>query len=1083
MDIYHWMSIPEVYDDDDGKKNLINDNNNSLSPQQQQQQEYYQSNSINNNINNNNNNNGLVHRGSSSSNNRVTRDDLANLISNENVDGLEHQYGGVRGVAEMLKSNVDQGLTSAEATSKARIDSYGENRTAEVAPKSLLFFIWEAAHDKTLIILMVAAIISIVLGLTVEDRSTGWIDGTAILFAVVIVVMVTAGNDYNKEQKFRKLNSIRNERNASVMRDGRITSVPTTDIVVGDVVQLEAGDTIPADGFFINGANFAVDESSMTGESDQKSKSEKEEPFMLSGCQVLEGRCTYLVAAVGDHSQWGKLKSLLSAPSSDTPLTEKLENLAQLIGKFGLAAAILTFLVLIIKYIVVFKTEHRVWAWSELGTIMGYLVTAIAIIVLAVPEGLPLAVTISLAYSMIKMMRDNNLVRHLEACETMGGATTICSDKTGTLTMNRMSVERSTIGRYIASPSEHIVSLLAESICLNSTAYIVVRAPVNEHKGSKTECALLEFIIKLNVDYETYRDLNKARAVRAFPFSSEKKMSGILVKKDGSGNNSGGGGLRFHAKGASEIMLEKCTASIDEDGSSRNFTRDEKMIIAKEIEVYASNGLRTLILAYKDVKGDAAKFKEEDLYKDGFTFLALVGIKDPVRPEVPAAVLKCQHAGIKIKMLTGDNLLTAKNIARECGILKEGGVALEGPQFRQLTDEQLDIVVPHLQVMARCSPTDKYRLVHKLRQLGEVVAVTGDGVNDAPQLKEADVGFAMGIAGTEVAKEASDIVLLDDNFNSISKAVLWGRNVYDSIRKFIQFQLTVNIVAVVIAFAGACTSGESPLRPIQMLWVNLIMDTLGALALATEPPTESLFDRLPYGRFDKLITRRMWRNIIGQSIYQLSFLFAIMYGAATLTTLFDLPPQGQWSPNDKMVYHTIIFNTFVFCQFFNEINCRVLNNDFNVFRNIHKSYLFVGIFIGTIGIQILLVEVGGEFFGTRPLDIYQWLFCVIIGTGGLVWGFCLRCLPVKDSVPVQQSVKPIHQNDVPIDIDIESTPLLRPESKWKAAQNILTQLNVISVIRNQPRLKRTKELFHSRSSDQERRSLLPRMKSQSNAKQ
>ncbi|GAM27234.1 hypothetical protein SAMD00019534_104090 [Acytostelium subglobosum LB1] len=999
---------------------------------------------------------------SSSSSRQLSADELSDIISNEDINKIK-SCGGVRGIANLLNSNLERGLSTAERTSEERIERYGANRNKEVQLKSFWFFVWEAVHDKTLLILIAAATVSIILGLTVEDRATGWIDGTAIWFAVIIVVMVTAGNDYNKEKKFRKLNAIRNEHNCSIIVDGHLSSIPVTDIVVGDIVRLESGDTVPADGLYINGTNLSVDESAMTGESDAKHKSDSE-PYMLSGCQITEGRCEMLVIAVGVNSQWGKLKSLLEVPDSDTPLTVKLESLAESIGKFGLIAAMVTLIILIVKFFIWYGTNHKSWEWSYLGTLVGYLVTSIAIIVMAVPEGLPLAVTISLAYSMMKMMKDNNLVRHLEACETMGGASNICSDKTGTLTMNRMSVENSIIGLNLKQPSEPIIKLLADNICLNSTAYLVHKRDgvPNDHFGSKTECALLEFIEKFNIDYEHYREANKARTMQIIPFSSEKKMSGIVLKGTDAGQ------ATLYIKGAAEIVLSRCNTVLLEDGSSRQFTNEEKLLVSKDIELFASSGLRTLVLAQKPMKPDT----EVNLGGEyQFTFTALVGIKDPVRPEVPAAVRKCQHAGITVRMLTGDNILTAKNIARECGILKDGGVAIEGPQLRQLSTDQIDILLPHLQVVARCSPTDKYTLVHRLRELGEVVAVTGDGVNDAPQLKEADVGFSMGIAGTEVAKEASDIVLLDDNFSSLAKAVMWGRNVYDSIRKFIQFQLTVNFVAVTIAIVGALTNGESPLRPIQMLWVNLIMDTLGALALATEPPTEKLYDRLPYGRFDSLITRRMWRNIIGQTIYQLSFLFAIMYGAKAMVNLFDLPPTDVWTDHDQLVYRTIIFNTFVFCQFINEINCRILNNDLNVFRGIHRSQLFLGIMAGTIGIQALLVQFGGDFFGTRPLDGYQWLFCLVIGSGGIIWGVMLRLIPIHDQKPASRKVLPLKQGelgDIQIDIE-ESQPLLGKESKWRTAKRVLTQVNVISAMRNQPRLKRTKGLFLSKTSDQQSR--------------
>ncbi|KAN0019555.1 hypothetical protein ACTFIU_002771 [Dictyostelium citrinum] len=1054
---------------------------------------------INNSNNYNNNDNDYS----------ITSEELSGYVQEENYEAIKQRYGGVLGLSKRLGSNEENGLSQQEATNEERIFRFGRNKMNEVAQKSLLFFIWQAIHDKTLVILIISAVVSIILGLTVEDRKTGWIDGTAILVAVVIVVLVTAGNDYNKEKKFRKLNTIRNERNVSVVRGGHLSSISVYDVVVGDVVKLETGDTIPADGLYIAGQSIAVDESSMTGESDQKRKS-NDRPFFLSGCQVLEGSASMLVIAVGPNSQWGKLKLLLQSPDSDTPLTQKLEKLAETIGKFGLIAAILTFGVLLLKYVIVFVKEGHTWHWSELGTIVGFVVTAITIIVVAVPEGLPLAVTISLAYSMMKMMKDQNLVRHLEACETMGGATNICSDKTGTLTQNRMTVVKKIIGKSInpddlengksivgqqhrdiyssptSSSSRHnvyndsgkvnqhgyememlsnsrILTLLAEGIGLNSTAYIEKHTDrLNDHIGSKTECALLEWLETMpNQSYETVRRENKDRVVKVYPFSSEKKMSAVLMNQ----NQNISGGLIVYVKGAAEIVLNNCANIIDKNGESLQMSRDEKMLLQKDIEIFASEGLRTLVLAYKEINGEPSSSDEAMVIFTGLTFLALVGIKDPVRKEVPRAVKRCQGAGIFVRMLTGDNILTAKNIARECGILKDGGVAIEGPQFRLLTDDQLDTIIPHLQVIARCSPTDKFRLVHRLRELGEVVAVTGDGVNDAPQLKEADVGFSMGIAGTEVAKEASDIVLLDDNFNSIAKAVIWGRNVYDSIRKFIQFQLTVNIVAVLIAFVGSITNGESPLRPVQLLWVNLIMDTLGALALSTEPPSDELFNRRPYGRYDSLITCRMWRNIIGQSIYQVAFIFSIMYSAASMVELFDLPKVELWTNDDKTVYHTIIFNTFVFCQFFNEINCRVLDNQLNVFRNIHKSYVFVGVVSLCIFIQVILVEFGGEFFGTRHLDYKQWFFCIIIGFGSLIWGLCLRLLPLRDKTTANVEVKPLDVKNLGIDVDVESQPLLGGKSNWKKARNVFTQINVISAFRNQPRLKRTKTLFATKSSD------------------
>lgn len=439
--------------------------------------------------------------------------------------------------------------------------------------------------------------------------------------------------------------------------------------------------------------------------------------------------------------------------------------------------------------------------------------------------------------------------------------------------------------------------------------------PQEEIKGNKTECAMLEFIKQLGYQFETLRT---TEPLKIFPFSSTRKSMTTILKPDQTQK------CRVYTKGAPEIILKNCSQALDSAG---NLVPISKIMndAQNRINGYASEGLRTIALAYGDF---AAKPEWTDAPDRDFILIGIVAIQDPLRPEVKDAVEQCKRAGITVRMLTGDNILTAKSIAKECKIFTEGGLAIEGPDFCKLTDEEIDKILPNLTVMARCSPQDKYRLVQRLKAKGEVVAVTGDGTNDAPQLKEADVGFAMGIQGTEVAKDASDIILLDDNFSSIVKAVLWGRNVFDSIRKFVQFQLTVNFVAVVIAFIGAVSNGESPLKPVQMLWVNLIMDTLAALALATARPHPDLLNRRPYGRFEGIITPNMWRNILGQGIYQLIVLFMLLYFVHVFP-LFELSSVN--SDYDRLVQTTLVFNTFVFCQLFNEINCTKLGNGKKIF--------------------------------------------------------------------------------------------------------------------------------------------------------
>jgi len=967
---------------------------------------------------------------------------LSQVIEDKDLKKIREQYGGFEGLAKLLNTSLQAGLSKDEANNQfdQRISQYGANRIPEKEAKGFLELFYNALQSKIIVILIISAVISIFLGVFVEQDPHGWIEGTAIIIAVLVVATVTAGNDYSKEKQFRKLNAINDDKQVKVVRAAEQIVISTFNIQVGDIVILETGDKICADGLVTESDDLKVDESSMTGETDTVKKNRDIDPWMLSGCQVMEGRGKLMVVAVGTETQWGKIKALVNKESDPTPLQLNLENLAETIGKMGMVAAALTFLTLFIQWFNKVVALPRPLELADFGGLVENLITAITIVVVAVPEGLPLAVTISLAYSMFKMMSDNNLVRHLEACETMGGATNICSDKTGTLTENKMTVVKSWIGTkaYEEPPKDFLEKemerLLVEGISANSTAYIVKKDAneKNDYVGSKTECALLEFAEKLGYDYTEIR--KNIKVEKMWPFSSAKKRMSALMAR---GNN---GRHLVYTKGASEMILEICNKILDDNGKPVPLTMDVMNVAKAQIHALANTGLRTIGLAYTEIppQPDWTNPPEREM-----TLIGICGIKDPVRKEVPQAVADCQKAGITVRMLTGDNVITAKYIAQECGILTPDGLAVEGPDFRKWTDEEMDEKIPKLQVMARSSPQDKYRLVSRLRQLGEVVAVTGDGTNDAPQLKEADVGFSMGITGTEVAKEASDIILLDDNFKSIVKAVMWGRNVYDSIRKFVQFQVTVNVVAVIVAFVGAVSNGESPLKPVQMLWVNLIMDTMAALALATEPPSPELLQRKPYGRFESIITPSMWRNIIGQAVFQIIVLFVLMYSAQTIP-YFELPANlSAWTDRHHTVHTTIIFNTFVLCQLFNEINCRKLGNELNILSGIFSNGIFWSVMLFCWGTQYLIVQFGGEFTQTAGLSEQQWMACIAIGSFSIPLGLALRVV-----FPLNPQAKEVVEGEAAGKLTLEAVAM-----ELIRANRENEKLGLRSTVRKEPAVK------------------------------
>ncbi|KMS95136.1 hypothetical protein BVRB_012030 [Beta vulgaris subsp. vulgaris] len=930
----------------------------------------------------------------------VDQQSLSELSKRKNLQQLQ-EFGGVDTIASTLKTNLEDGINGDEHDLVNRHETFGTNTYKKPPSLGLFHFVWEAFKDFTILILLLCAALSLGFGIKQNGPKEGWYDGGSIFVAVFLVIIVSSLSNFKQSKQFEKLSKQSNNIKIEVVRGGRRQQVSIYDIVVGDVVCLNIGDQVPADGLFINGHSLQIDESSMTGESDYVSVDRAQHPFLVSGTKVADGYGKMLVTSVGMNTTWGEMMGAVSRNTNEqTPLQVRLNKLTSSIGKLGLAVAFLVLVVLLVRYFTGHTTDEsgkREFNGSQtsvndvLNSVIRIVAAAVTIVVVAIPEGLPLAVTLTLAYSMKRMMVDQAMVRKLPACETMGSATIICTDKTGTLTQNQMKVTNFWFGHNQLEQGEaseiqiarDVLAFIQQGVGFNTTGSVYKDSSISDYEfsGSPTEKALLSWaVLDLNMDMIKLNESCEILHVEAF--NSLKKRSGVLIKIKEENK------VHVHWKGAAEMILENCSSYYDASGNLKPMDGDAKKNFEQIIQSMAASSLRCIAFAHKQVvleEGEA--MAQEKLTDDGLTLLGMVGLKDPCRPGVKKAVQDCQNAGVNIKMITGDNVFTARAIAVECGILQAGddvnSAVVEGPEFRNYTDQERIEKVDKIRVMARSSPFDKLLMVQCLKQKGHVVAVTGDGTNDAPALKEADIGLSMGIQGTEVAKESSDIVIMDDNFASVATVLNWGRCVYNNIQKFIQFQLTVNVAALTINFVAAVSAGEVPLTAVQLLWVNLIMDTLGALALATEKPTKELMYKAPVGRTEPLITNIMWRNLMAQALYQIAILLTLQFKGESIFGV------------GSKVKDTLLFNTFVLCQVFNEFNARKLEKK-NIFEGIHKNKLFLAIIGITIILQVVMVEFLKKFANTERLNWAQWGACIAIAIVSWPLGWLVKFIPVAD---------------------------------------------------------------------------------------
>ncbi|MCM1378430.1 MAG: calcium-translocating P-type ATPase, PMCA-type [Clostridium sp.] len=905
-----------------------------------------------------------------------------------------------------MKSNIDRntetpggrkylGLTDAEANRSRK--EHGINVLTPPAKEPLLKVFLKKFNDPLIIILMIAGVLSI--GISCYEYwglgqgGSVFFEPTGIFIAILLATGLSFIFEHKADKEFAILNQVNDDEPVMAMRNGNARQIPKKEVVVGDVIILNTGNEVPADGELLEAVTLNIDESTLTGEpichkTTNPDEFDKDATFpsnaAMRGTKVMEGHGVMQVTAVGDNTENGKVYEAAQIDDGiKTPLDEQFDSFGKLVAKLSYVIAAAIVAGRIIMYFV--NVPDFEWV-SFLTYFLQSLMIAVTLVVVSVPEGLPMAVTLSLAYSMRRMLRTNNLVRKMHACETMGATTVICTDKTGTLTQNRMQVYKTA---FYGEPSDEV---LYEGIAVNSTAQLDLSGEKPQVLGNPTEGALLLWLKESGADYQRLR--TAAKHVEELPFSTERKYMATVVE-------SSTGKRILYVKGAPEIVFGMCA-------DTSGVTREE---IDAQLLEYQNQAMRTLGFAYQEPEDGDRTIEEGKVVAERLTFLGIAAISDPVREDVPGAVREVLDAGIKIKIVTGDTPGTAKEIGRQIGLWDDstdgGRSIITGVEFAELSDTELRERVEDMKIIARARPMDKKRLVEALQGNNEVVAVTGDGTNDAPALKTAHVGLSMG-DGTSVAKEASDITIIDNSFSSIGRAVMWGRSLYQNIQRFILFQLTVNVVACLIVLCGAFMGMESPLTVTQMLWVNLIMDTFAAMALASLPPSRSVMKEKPRSREAFIIDRPMWRFIIGVGGIFFILLFGILFyfehtELTSLTEVGRLPIGANTGLSSYEL--SLFFTIFVFLQFWNMFNARAFATGRSAFhfKDCGGFILIVTlIFFG----QIAIVSIGGNFFNVEPLRLTDWVI-IIAGTSGVLWiGEGLRLIshsPIRKKVMVDGS--------------------------------------------------------------------------------
>lgn len=851
----------------------------------------------------------------------------------------------------------EKGLNPEQVEKSRR--TYGTNSFVRQSHESLAKRIWDASTEPMLVMLIFAAIITLAVNITryFTGGEYNFLECVGIFAAIALSVVITIITEGKSAKAFETLNKINEDTLIKVIRNGEPQLITQKEIVVGDIIMIETGDKIVADGRLFSSNDLSVDESALTGESlpvkkdaefvCQKSTPVAERANMLySGCFVSAGNGQMLVTGVGNDTEFGQIaQELSSIEKTTTPLQEKLDKLGKQITVLGASAAAIVFAIEVLQFVMNGQLN--------LDTVSDAFITSIVLIVAAVPEGLPTIVAVSLALNIIKMSKENALVKKMIACETIGCVNIICSDKTGTLTENRMTVQKIYTGGELIDPEQLKDEMLLKNYCINSNANISEEDGSWSFIGNPTEGSLLVAAAKAGVDYQELRQA--ADIVRVFPFSSQNKDMSTIVRENGK--------EILYVKGNPEKIISLCTG-ISEEEKEKNFHL---------MEEFQNKAGRLLAFAHKELEGqyndEEQDEVEQELIYDGF-----VVISDPLSPDVYESIRNCRSAGIEVKMLTGDNIRTARAIANELHMLDDDHIAVEAADIEKLTDEELKEALKKIQVIARSTPLVKMRVVKLLKEQGNVVAVTGDGINDAPAIKHADVGIAMGIAGTDVTKEASDMVLLDDSFSTIIKAVQWGRGIYENFKRFIQFQLTVNVSSVVVVICSILAGFSAPFTALELLWINIIMDGPPALTLGLEPIRPDLLKHKPTRRNENIISKKMLLRIFVNGIF-ISVIFMLQH----FKNFLGAAPEEE---------ATVLFTLFVLFQLFNAFNCRELD-DTPMFKNLLKNKLMLGVFLLVLILQGIITQFGAAVFETVPLSAAMWgkmlltAFTVIILNEGI----------------------------------------------------------------------------------------------------